>query len=181
MSALAKNYNRRKIAFKKGKGSFLFSTNGKKYLDFVQGIAVNSLGHSNIYLNKAINKQTKKVWHVSNAFIIPEGERLAKRLTKNTFADYVLFQNSGAEATEAAVKAARKFFYVRNKPFKNRILCIKNSFHGRTLAAIFASGSKKMTDGFGPKVPGFDHFVFGDHKSLKKKLPKIRLQLRLNL
>ena len=84
MSSLAKNYNRRKIAFKKGKGSFLYSTNGKKYLDFVQGIAVNSLGHSNPYLIKAINKQAKKVWHVSNAFIIPEGERLAKKLTKKT-------------------------------------------------------------------------------------------------
>ena len=96
MSALVKNYNRRKIAFKKGKGSFLYSTNGKKYLDFVQGIAVNSLGHANPYLNRAINKQAKRLWHVSNAFIIPEGEKLAKRLKKKTFADYVLFQNSGA-------------------------------------------------------------------------------------
>ena len=111
MSALAKNYNRRKIAFKKGKGSFLYSTNGKKYLDFVQGIAVNSLGHSNPYLIKALNKQSKKVWHVSNAFQIPEGEKLAKRLTQKTFADYVMFQNSGAEATEAAIKVARRYFY----------------------------------------------------------------------
>tara|TARA_B100000579_G_C22848704_1_gene866000 strand:+ start:6241 stop:7404 length:1164 start_codon:yes stop_codon:yes gene_type:complete len=170
MSALAKNYNRRKISFKKGKGSFLYSSNGKKYLDFVQGIAVNSLGHSNKYLISAINKQAKKVWHVSNAFIIPEGERLAKRLVKKTFADYVLFQNSGAEATEAAIKVARKYFYSIGKPKKNRILCVKNSFHGRTLATIFASGSKKMTEGFGPKVPGFDHFKFGDHKSLKKAI-----------
>ena len=170
MSSLAKNYNRRKIAFKKGKGSFLFSTNGKKYLDFVQGIAVNSLGHSNIYLNKAINKQTKKVWHVSNAFIIPEGERLAKRLTHKTFADNILFQNSGTEATEAAIKVARRYFYSIGKPNKNRILCVKNSFHGRTIAAIFASGSKKMTEGFGPKVGGFDHFKFGDHQSLKKAI-----------
>ncbi len=172
MSALAKNYNRRKIAFKRGKGSFLYSTNGKKYLDFVQGIAVNSLGHANPYLTKAMNKQAKKVWHVSNAFIIPEGEKLAKRLTQKTFADYVIFQNSGVEATEAAIKAARRYFYSVGKPQKNRILCIKNSFHGRTLAAIFASGSKKMTEGFGPKVPGFDHFNFGDHKGLKKAITK---------
>ena len=172
MTALAKNYNRRKIAFTRGKGSFLYSTDGKKYLDFVQGIAVNSLGHANPYLTRAMSKQAKKIWHVSNAFIIPEGEKLAKRLRQKTFADYVIFQNSGVEATEAAIKAARRYFYSIGKPEKNRILCIKNSFHGRTLAAIYASGSKKMTEGFGPKVPGFDHFNFGDHKGLKKAITR---------
>ena len=172
MSYLAKNYNRKKIAFKYGKGSYLFSTDGKKYLDFVQGIAVNSLGHAHPKLVKTIRDQSKKLWHVSNAFQIPEGEKLAKKLCKKTFADYVMFQNSGAEATEAAIKVARRFFYSIGKPYKNRVLCVKNAFHGRTLAAIFASGSKKMTEGFGPKVPGFDHFVFGDHKSLKKKITK---------
>ena len=172
MTSLAKIYKRRKLSFKKGKGSFLISSKGIRYLDFVQGIAVNSLGHSNPYLNKALLNQSKKVWHVSNAFEIPEGEKLAKRITKNTFADYVMFQNSGAEATEAAIKVARKFFYLKKKPHKNRILCIKNSFHGRTLAAVFASGSKKMTEGFGPKIPGFDHFKFGDHKSLEKSITK---------
>jgi len=170
MSSLAKNYNRRKIAFKRGKGSFLYSTDGKKYLDFIQGIAVNSLGHSNPHLIRAMNKQAKKVWHVSNAFIIPEGEKLASKIKKRTFADYVIFQNSGTEATETAIKVARRYFYSIGKPKKNRILCVKNSFHGRTLAAIFASGSKKMTEGFGPKVDGFDHFEFGNHKSLKKKI-----------
>jgi acetylornithine/N-succinyldiaminopimelate aminotransferase len=172
MSSLAKNYNRRKIAFKKGKGSFLYATNGKKYLDFVQGIAVNSLGHANPYLIKAINKQAKKVWHVSNAFIIPEGEKLAKRLVQKTFADKVLFQNSGTESVEASIKVIRKYFYSIGKPYKNRIITIKNSFHGRTLSAIYASGSKKMTEGFGPKVTGFDHFRFGDHKKLKKLITK---------
>jgi acetylornithine/N-succinyldiaminopimelate aminotransferase len=170
MSALAKNYKRRNISFNYGKGSFLYSTNGKKYLDFVQGIAVNSLGHANPHLIKAINKQAKKLWHVSNAFIIPEGEKLATRLAKKTFADFIIFQNSGAEATEAAIKVARRYFYSIGKPNKNRILCVKNSFHGRTLATIYASGSKKMTEGFGPKVDGFDHFEFGDHKSLKKSI-----------
>jgi acetylornithine/N-succinyldiaminopimelate aminotransferase len=170
MSALAKNYNRRKISFKYGKGSFLYSTNGKKYLDFVQGIAVNSLGHANPNLIKAINKQSKKLWHVSNAFIIPESEKLAQRLTKKTFADFIIFQNSGSEATEAAIKVARRYFYSIGQPKKNRILCVKNSFHGRTLAAIYASGSKKMTEGFGPKVDGFDHFEFGNHKSLKESI-----------
>ena len=170
MSALAKNYNRRKISFSYGKGSFLFSTNGKKYLDFVQGIAVNSLGHANPHLIKAINKQSKKLWHVSNAFIIPEGEKLASRLAKKTFADFIIFQNSGAEATEAAIKVAKKYFYSIGQPKKNRILCVKNSFHGRTLATIYASGSKKMTEGFGPKVAGFDHFEFGNHESLTKSI-----------
>ena len=172
MSHLAKNYNRKKIAFKQGKGSYLFSTNGKKYLDFVQGIAVNSLGHAHPKLVKTIRDQSKKLWHVSNAFQIPEGEKLAKKLYQKTFADYVMFQNSGAEATEAAIKVARRYFYSIGKPHKNRILCVKNSFHGRTIAAIFASGSKKMTEGFGPKVSGFDHFSFGDHRSLKKKITK---------
>ena len=172
MSYLAKNYNRKKISFKYGKGSFLYSTDGKKYLDFVQGIAVNSLGHAHPKLVKTINTQSKKLWHVSNAFIIPEGEKLAKKLAKKTFADYVIFQNSGAEATEAAIKVARRYFFSIGKPKKNRILCVKNSFHGRTLAAIYASGSKKMTEGFGPKIGGFDHFKFGDHQSLKKNIRK---------
>ena len=172
MSYLVKNYNRRKISFKNGKGSYLYTANGSKYLDFCSGIAVTSLGHANPQLIKALNNQAKKVWHVSNAFIIPEGEELAKKIVKKTFADYVMFQNSGAEATEAAIKVARRYFYSIGKAQKNRILCIKNSFHGRTIAAIYASGSKKMTEGFGPKVDGFDHFNFGDHKGLKKAITK---------
>ena len=170
MSSLAKNYKRRNLSFIKGKGSFLYTKRGIKFLDFVQGIAVNSLGHTNPALVKAISNQSKKLWHVSNSFIIPEGEELAKKLTKRTFADAVIFQNSGAEATEAAIKVARRYFYSIGQPKKNRILCIKNSFHGRTIAAINASGSKKMVEGFGPKVGGFDHFKFGNHKELKRKI-----------
>ena len=172
MSYLAKNYNRKKISFTSGKGAYLTGSNGIKYLDFVQGIAVNSLGHANPELIKAITLQAKKLWHVSNSFIIPEGELLAKKLAKKTFADYVIFQNSGTEATEAAIKVAKRYFYSIGKPEKNRIVCIKNSFHGRTLAAIFASGSKKMTEGFGPNIGGFDHFKFGDHSGLKKSITK---------
>ena len=171
MSYLAKNYNRKKISFKHGKGSYLFSTDGKKYLDMLSGIAVNSLGHAHPKLVKTIRDQSRKLWHVSNAFQIPEGEKLAKKICKKTFADFVIFQNSGAEATEAAIKVARRYFYSIGKPNKTRILCIKNSFHGRTLATIFASGSKKMTEGFG-FVGGFDHFSFGDHKNLNKKVTK---------
>jgi acetylornithine/N-succinyldiaminopimelate aminotransferase len=170
MSSLAKNYKRRNLSFASGKGSFLYTKAGTKYLDFVQGIAVNSLGHTNPTLVNAINKQSKKLWHVSNSFIIPEGEELARKLTNKTFANAVIFQNSGAEATEAAIKIARRYFYSIGKPEKNRILCIKNSFHGRTIAAINASGSPKMTEGFGPKVGGFDHFKFGNHNELKKKI-----------
>ena len=170
MSAILNTYNRKKVSFTKGKGAFLYGTNGKKYLDFVQGIAVNCLGHANNYLINSIYKQSKKLWHVSNAFVIPEQERLAKRLKQKTFADYVFFQNSGAEATEAAIKFARRYFYSKGQPRKNRVLCINNSFHGRTLATIFASNSKKATEGFGPKVDGFDHFNFGDHKSLEKSI-----------
>ncbi len=177
MSNLAKNYSRKKISFKYGKGSYLFSTDNKKYLDFVQGIAVNSLGHAHPRLVKTIKDQSKKLWHVSNAFQIPEGEKLAKNLCKKTFADYVMFQNSGAEATEAAIKVARRYFFSIGKPHKNRILCIKNSFHGRTLAAIYASGSKKMTEGFGPKVPGFDHI---DFKDSKPRFPNIKSRIKKN-
>ena len=110
MSYLVKNYNRKKISFKKGKGSYLFSTEGVKYLDFCSGIAVNSLGHAHSKLVKALNKQAKRVWHVSNAFTIPEGEELAKKIVKKTFADFVIFQNSCAEANEAAIKAAEDIF-----------------------------------------------------------------------
>ena len=170
MSAILNTYNRKKISFTRGKGAFLYGTNGKKYLDFVQGIAVNCLGHANNYLTNSISKQAKKLWHVSNAFIIPEQEKLARRLKQKTFADYVFFQNSGAEATEAAIKFARRYFYSKGQPRKNRILCINNSFHGRTLATIFAGNSKKATEGFGPKVDGFDHFNFGDHKGLEKSI-----------
>ena len=175
MSYLAKNYNRKKISFVRGKGSYLYSTNGKKYLDFCGGIAVLSLGHANPELIKTLTKQAKKVWHVSNAFIIPEGEELAKKLVKKTFADKVIFQNSGLEATEAAMKAAKKYFHSIGKPHKNRILCISGSFHGRSLATIYASGSKKMTEGFLPKIPGFDHVKF---KDTKPRFPNLRKKIK---
>jgi len=164
-------YKRININFISGKGSWLY-TKKDKYLDFSSGIAVNCLGHANKKLITAINKQSKKLWHVSNAFLIPEGEKLAQRLVKKTFADSIIFQNSGAEATEAAIKVARRYFYSIGKENKVNIICIKNSFHGRTLAAIHASGSKKMIQGFGPKVTGFKHFEFGNHKQLKKLINK---------
>tara|TARA_B100001964_G_C14179188_1_gene575343 strand:- start:345 stop:1505 length:1161 start_codon:yes stop_codon:yes gene_type:complete len=170
MSSILGTYARKNISFKEGKGSYLYSENGDKYLDFVQGIATNILGHCHEHLVKAVQVQSEKLWHVSNAFIIPEQERLAKRLTDNTFADKVCFQNSGTEATEASIKIARKYFHKIGKPEKNRIITFQGAFHGRTLAALFAANNKKHIEGFGPKVEGFDQVPFADHETLKKTI-----------
>ena len=170
MSSILGTYARKSISFYKGKGCYLFTENGEKYLDFVQGIATNILGHCHDHLVSTIEKQSKKLWHVSNAFIIKDQERLAKRLTENTFADFVCFQNSGTEATEASIKIARKYFHKIGKPQKNRIITFKGAFHGRTLAALFAANNPKHTEGFGPKVEGFDQVPFADHEAIKKTI-----------
>jgi len=172
MSSILGTYARRNISFKEGKGCYLFSGNGEKYLDFVQGIAVNVLGHCHEHLVNAIKEQSSKLWHVSNIFVIPEQEKLAKKLTENTFADFVCFQNSGSEATEAGIKIARKYFHTIGKPEKNRIITFEGAFHGRTLAALFAANNKKHIDGFGPKVEGFDQVPFADYEALKKTITK---------
>ena len=172
MSSVLGTYARKNLAFKEGKGCYLFTDKGEKYLDFVQGIATNILGHCHEHLVETIQKQSKKLWHVSNAFVIPEQERLAKRLTENTFADYVCFQNSGTEATEASIKIARKYFHKIGKPEKNRIITFKGAFHGRTLAALFAANNPKHVEGFGPKVDGFDQVPFADHEAIKKAISK---------
>ena len=168
MSSVLGTYARKNLSFKEGKGCYLFTDNDEKYLDFVQGIATNILGHCHEHLVDTIQKQSKKLWHISNAFIIPEQERLAKRLTENTFADYVCFQNSGTEATEASIKIARKYFHKIGKPEKNRIITFKGAFHGRTIAALFAANNPKHIEGFGPKVDGFDQVPFADHEAIKK-------------
>ena len=170
MSSILGTYARKNISFYKGKGCYLFTENGEKYLDFVQGIATNILGHCHDHLVSTIEKQSKKLWHVSNAYIIKDQERLAKRLTENTFADFVCFQNSGTEATEASIKIARKYFHKIGKPQKNRIITFKGAFHGRTLAALFAANNPKHTEGFGPKVEGFDQVPFADHEAIKKTI-----------
>tara|TARA_B100001123_G_scaffold398709_1_gene483015 strand:- start:21 stop:1184 length:1164 start_codon:yes stop_codon:yes gene_type:complete len=172
MSSILGTYARKDISFKEGKGTYLFTDDGDKYLDFVQGIATNILGHCHEHLVNAIQKQSKKLWHISNAFVIPEQERLAKRLTDNTFADFVCFQNSGTEATEASIKIARKYFHKIGKPEKNRIITFQGAFHGRTLAALFAANNRKHTEGFGPQVDGFDHVPFADHEAIKKAINK---------
>ena len=172
MSSILGTYARKDISFKAGKGSYVFAENGDKYLDFVQGIAVNVLGHCHEHLVKAIKEQSEKLWHVSNSFVILEQERLAKRLTDNTFADFCMFQNSGTEATEASIKIARKYFHKTGKPEKNRIITFQGAFHGRTLAALFAANNPKHTEGFGPKVDGFDQVPFADHEAIKKTINK---------
>ena len=172
MSAILGTYARRQISFSHGKGCYLFSTSNEKYLDFVSGIAVNALGHCHDHLVKTVQEQAAKLWHVSNAFEIPEQERLAQRLVENTFADYVIFMNSGAEATEASIKIARKYFFEKGQPEKNRIITFKGAFHGRTLASLFAANNPDHIKGFEPKVEGFDQVDFGDHEALKKAINK---------
>ena len=172
MSAILETYARRPLSFSHGKGCYLFSTSNEKYLDFVSGIAVNALGHCHSHLVKVMQSQAEKLWHVSNAFEIPEQEKLAKRLVENTFADHVIFMNSGAEATEASIKIARKYFYEKGQTNKNRIITFKGAFHGRTLASLFAANNPDHIKGFEPKVDGFDQVDFGDHDSLKKAINK---------
>ena len=172
MSAILGTYARRSVSFSHGKGCYLFSTSNDKYLDFVSGIAVNALGHCHDHLVKTVQEQAAKLWHVSNAFEIPEQEKLAQRLVENTFADYVIFMNSGAEATEASIKIARKYFFEKGQPEKNRIITFKGAFHGRTLASLFAANNPDHIKGFEPKVEGFDQVDFGDHEALKKAINK---------
>ena len=168
MSSVLGTYARKNISFSKGKGCYLYDLKGERYLAFVSGIAVNSLGHCHEHLVKIIQEQSKKLWHVSNMFVIPEQEKLAKRLTDYTFADFVCFQNSGSEATEASIKIARKYFHTIGQPNKKRIITFKGAFHGRTLAALFAANNPKHIEGFDPKLDGFDQAPFADHESLKK-------------
>ena len=170
MSAILGTYARRPVSFSYGKGCYLYSTQNEKFLDFVSGIAVNSLGHCHDHLVETIKKQSEKLWHVSNAFEIPEQERLAQRLVDHTFADYVIFMNSGAEATEASIKIARKYFYEKGQPQKNRIITFQGAFHGRTLASLFAANNPEHVKGFEPRVEGFDQVPFGDHEALKKAI-----------
>ena len=166
-SSLLQNYARADVAFERGDGAWLTATNGERYLDFGAGIAVSSCGHSHPHLVKTLIEQGSKLWHSSNLFQIPEGERLARRLADATFADVVFFANSGAEANEAAIKMARKFHAVNGHPERFRIVTFEGAFHGRTLATIAAGGQQKYLEGFGPKVEGFDQVAFGDVEALK--------------
>jgi acetylornithine/N-succinyldiaminopimelate aminotransferase len=160
-------YNRAPIAFVKGEGSWLWAEDGSRYLDLGAGIAVNALGHANPVLVAALTEQAGKVWHVSNLYRIPEQEKLAEMLVENTFADTVFFTNSGTEACELAVKMARKYHYSKDMAERVEIIAFEGAFHGRSTAAIAASGAEKMVKGFGPLMPGFKKIAWGDHDALR--------------
>ena len=160
-------YSRTPLAFERGEGVRLFTADGEAYLDALAGIAVNALGHSHPKLIAALKAQADKLWHVSNIFTIPEQVKLASALTDATFADVVFFTNSGTEAIECAIKTARKFHWARGQEERIDIIGFDGSFHGRTLAAVNASGNASYLEGFGPRMPGFIQLKFGDHEALK--------------
>ena len=169
-SHLLPTYARVDLAFERGEGAWLVTADGERYLDFTSGVAVNALGHAHPRLVGALEDQASKVWHVSNLYRIPEGERLAERLCEATFADFVFFQNSGAEAIECAIKMARHYQFSTGKPERFRIITFEGAFHGRTLAAIAATGNKKYLEGYGPPVEGFDQVPFADLEATKRAI-----------
>ncbi|HEX2255939.1 MAG TPA: aspartate aminotransferase family protein [Afifellaceae bacterium] len=161
-SPLFDTYARADLAFVRGEGAWLEATDGRRYLDFMAGIAVDCLGHAHPHLVEALRRQAERLWHVSNVFQIPEQARLAERLVEVSFADRVFFCNSGAEATECAFKTARRYHHVNGAPERWRIVTFEGAFHGRTLAGIAAGGQAKHLEGFGRKVDGFDQVPFAD-------------------
>ncbi len=165
--ALLPNYNRANLAFERGEGAWLWTTDGRRFLDFGSGIATASLGHGNKHLADAIAEQAHKVMHVSNLYRIPQAERLAERLVANSFADSVFFCNSGAEANEGMIKMMRRAMHDAGKPERFRFICFEGAFHGRTLATLAATGNKKYLEGFGPQVDGFDHVPFNNLNALR--------------
>ncbi|MCW9036152.1 MAG: aspartate aminotransferase family protein [Rhodospirillales bacterium] len=160
-------YGRFDLAFEKGEGPYLFTTDGKRYLDFGSGIAVTALGHAHPHLVAALKDQADKLWHTSNLYEIPGQRRLAERLVENSFADTAFFCNSGAEAMECAIKMARKYHSANGHPEKYRVITTEGAFHGRTLATLAAGGQAKHLEGFGPVTDGFDQVSFGNLNELK--------------
>ena len=160
-------YNRAPMEVEKGEGARLYTTDGRVFLDMVQGIATNGLGHRHPALVAAVKAQADKLWHTSNIFRIPGQEELATKLCDSSFADVVFFSNSGTEAIECAIKAARKYFSAKGEPERIDIITFTGAFHGRTYAAVNAGGNPSYTDGFGPRLPGYVHLEFGDHAALK--------------
>ncbi len=167
IASLMPTYNRADLAFERGEGAWLFTTDGRRYLDFGAGIATSSLGHNNAHLVAAITEQAAKVMHVSNLYRVPGAERLAARLVEATFADSVFFCNSGAEANEGMVKAVRRTMADAGQPERFHLICFDGAFHGRTLAMISATGNAKYLQGFGPAVQGFDHVPFGNMNAVR--------------
>ncbi len=160
-------YARTPVSFERGEGAHLYTTDGRRFLDFGSGIAVSLLGHSHPALVKAVQDQAAKLWHVSNLYEVPEQKALARKLTENSFADTVFFCNSGAEALEGTIKTARKYHSANGSPERYRIITFEGAFHGRTLATMAAGGQEKILAGFGPKTDGFDQVPFGDLAATK--------------
>ena len=161
-SPLFSTYNHPELAFDHGRGSYLYTKDGDRYLDFAAGVAVNALGHAHPVLVNALATQAEKLWHISNLYAIPGQEKLAKRLCSVSFAQKVFFNNSGAEAVETAIKTARRYFSHKGQPERNRIITFRGAFHGRTLATIAAGGKKEHLAGFAPDMDGFDQIPAGD-------------------
>ncbi|RDJ26737.1 aspartate aminotransferase family protein [Bosea caraganae] len=166
-SLLLPTYARAPIALERGEGAWAETADGRRFLDFGAGIAVNSLGHAHPHLVKTLTEQAQRIWHTSNLYAMPDGEKLARRLCEATFAERVFFTNSGAEANECAIKMARKYHAAKGNPERFHIITFEGAFHGRTLATIAAGGQQKYIDGFGPKVSGFDQVPFDDETALK--------------
>jgi len=158
------------IAFERGEGPYLFADNGRRYLDFGAGIAVTAAGHNHPHLVEALVNQAGKLWHTSNLYRIPEQERLAQRLVDNSFADTVFFCNSGVEAVETCLKAARKFHSDTGDEERYRVISFEGAFHGRTLSAISAGANAAHQKGFGPMVDGFDHVAYGNLNEVRNAI-----------
>ena len=156
--------------FVQGEGAYMFTEDGRRYLDFIAGIAVNALGHAHPAMIDALRDQAGKLWHTSNMFRIKGQEELADKICRDTFADRVFFTNSGTEAIECAIKAARKYHWAAGNPDRIDIITFTGAFHGRSLGGINAGGNPKYLEGFGPKLPGFVHLEWGDHDALKAAL-----------
>jgi acetylornithine/N-succinyldiaminopimelate aminotransferase len=165
--SLMPTYARVDLAFERGEGAYLYAADGRRYLDFAAGIAVNALGHAHPHLLEALTGQAQKLWHCSNLYRIPEGERLAERLCAATFAERVFFCNSGAEALECGFKVVRKYHDDNGQPDRYRVITCSGAFHGRTLATLSAAANPKYMDGFLPAVDGFDQVAFGNLNELR--------------
>src|SRR6201995_1670505 len=158
------------LGFTHGEGCWLTATNGERYLDFTSGVAVNALGHAHPALVAALQEQATKLWHMSNLFKSPDGEKLAARLCEQSFADFVFFCNSGAEAMEGLIKLVRHYQFSKGAPERYRIITFEGAFHGRTLATLAATGSPKYLEGFGPPMDGFDQVMLGNLDAVKKTI-----------
>jgi acetylornithine/N-succinyldiaminopimelate aminotransferase len=163
-------FARADLGFERGEGAWLIATGGERYLDFTSGVAVNALGHCHPHLVAALQQQATKLWHMSNLFKSPDGDKLAARLCEHSFADFVFFCNSGAEAMECAIKVARRYQFAKGHPERYRLVTFEGAFHGRTLGTLAATGSAKYLEGFGPPLDGFDQVAHGDIEAVKKAI-----------